>query len=49
MLEEKENNIINKQKELQKEQVELEDIKQEQIKLLESIAGYSKIKQEKWY
>ena len=42
MLEEKENNIINKQKELQKEQVELEDIKQEQIKLLESIAGYSK-------
>ena len=42
MLEEKENNIINKQKELQKEQVELENIKQEQIKLLESIAGYSK-------
>ena len=38
----KENNIINKQKELQKEQVEVEEIKKQQVELLESIAGYSK-------
>lgn len=42
MLEDKENNLINKQKDLQKEQEKVEEIKSEQIKLLESIAGYSK-------
>ena len=42
MLEEKENNLINKQKELQKGQAEVEHIKQEQVDLLEKIAGYSK-------
>ena len=42
MLEEKENNLINKQKELQKGQAEVEKIKQEQVDLLEKIAGYSK-------
>ncbi len=42
MLEEKENNLINKQKELQKGQAEVEQIKQEQVDLLEKIAGYSK-------
>mgnify|MGYP004625439445 FL=1 len=42
MLEEKENNIINKQKELQKEQAEVEEIKKQQIDLLDKIAGYSK-------
>lgn len=42
MLEEKENNIINKQKELQEEMSKVEDIKKEQIDLLEKIAGYSK-------
>lgn len=42
MLEEKENNIIDQQKELQKEQVKIEELKKQQIDLLESIAGYSK-------
>ncbi len=42
MLEEKENSIINKQKEIQKEQEKVEEIKKEQITLLENIAGYSK-------
>lgn len=42
MLEEKENNIINKQKELQEEMSKVEDIKKQQIELLENIAGYSK-------
>jgi len=42
MLEEKENNIIEKQKEIQKEQERTEEIKKEQIELLEKIAGYSK-------
>ena len=42
MLEEKENNLINKQKDIQKEQVEVENIKKEQVELLEKIAGYSK-------
>lgn len=42
MLEEKENNIINKQKDLLKEQEKVEEIKKEQIDLLEKIAGYSK-------
>ena len=42
MLEEKENNIINKQREIQKEQEKVEEIKKEQVTLLEQIAGYSK-------
>lgn len=42
MLEEKENNIINKQREIQKEQDKVEEIKNEQITLLEQISGYSK-------
>ena len=42
MLEEKENNLINKQKSIQDEQVKVEEIKNEQIALLEKIAGYSK-------
>ena len=42
MLEEKENNIINKQRELDREQDKVEDIKKEQINLLEQIAGYSR-------
>ncbi len=42
MLEEKENNIIKKQKDIQNEQAKVEEIKKEQINLLESIAGYSK-------
>jgi ribonuclease Y len=42
MLEEKENNIINKQRELDREQDKVEEIKKEQINLLEQIAGYSK-------
>ncbi len=42
MLEERENNLVNKQREIQKEQDKVEDIKKEQIELLEKIAGYSK-------
>lgn len=42
MLEEKENNLIHKQKEVQDEKVKVDEIKQEQIALLEKIAGYSK-------
>ncbi|MDD3187034.1 MAG: ribonuclease Y [Bacilli bacterium] len=42
LLEEKENNIINKQKSLQDEQVKIEEIKKQQVDLLEKIAGYSK-------
>jgi ribonucrease Y len=42
MLEEKENSLLEKQKEIQKKQVELENAKEEQIKQLEKIAGYSK-------
>lgn len=42
MLEEKENSLINKQKDIQKEQVKVEEIKKQQIDLLENIAGYSK-------
>ena len=42
MLEERENNLVNKQRELQKEQDKVEEIKKEQIELLEKIAGYSK-------
>ena len=42
ILEEKENNLLNKQKEIQKSQDEVEDIKRQQIDLLEKIAGYTK-------
>lgn len=42
MLEDKENNLILKQKEMQEKQLELEETKNEQIKLLEKIAGYTK-------
>src|SRR5574344_1636909 len=42
MVEEKENNIINKQRDIQKEQDKVEEIKNEQITLLEQISGYSK-------
>ena len=42
MLEDKENNLIEKQKDIQNKQVEIEKTKEEQLKLLEKIAGYSK-------
>lgn len=42
MLEEKENMLNNKQKDIQLEQAKVEDIKNEQIKELEKIAGLSK-------
>lgn len=42
MLDEKENNLNQRQKDIQDKQVELEDAKNEQIKQLEKIAGYSK-------
>ena len=42
MLEDKENILIEKQKEIQKEQVKVDEIKQKQIDMLEQIAGYSK-------
>lgn len=42
MLEDKENHLIQKQKDIQDEQAKVEEIKKEQIQLLESIAGFSK-------
>ncbi|MEG2322179.1 MAG: ribonuclease Y [Bacilli bacterium] len=42
MLEERENNLVNKQRDIQKEQDKVEEIKKEQVELLEKIAGYSK-------
>ena len=42
MLETKEDNLLKEQKDIQDKQVELEETKNEQIKLLEKIAGYSK-------
>ena len=42
MIVERENNLVNKQREIQKEQDKVEEIKKEQIDLLEKIAGYSK-------
>ncbi len=42
MLEERENNLIEKQKEIQKDYMEIEEIKNEQVKLLEKISGFSK-------
>lgn len=42
MLEERENNLVNKQRDIQKEQDKVEEIKKQQVDLLEKIAGYSK-------
>lgn len=42
MLEEKENLLINKQKDIQLEQAKVEEIKNEQIKELEKVAGLTK-------
>lgn len=42
MLEERENNLVNKQREILSEQDKVEEIKKEQVELLEKIAGYSK-------
>lgn len=42
MLEDKENKLIEKQKDIQNKQVEIEKLKNEEIELLEKIAGYSK-------
>ena len=42
MLEKKENNLIGRQKDIQKEQEKVEQIKKDQIDLLEKIAGFSK-------
>ena len=42
MLEEKENILIDKQKDIQNEQVKIDEIKKEQIDLLEKISGFSK-------
>ena len=42
MLEEKENILIEKQKDIQNEQVKVEEVKKEQIDLLEKISGFSK-------
>ncbi len=42
MIEDRENNLINKQREIQKEQDKVEEIKKQQVDLLEKIAGYSK-------
>jgi len=47
MLDEKENNLTEKQKDIQNKQVELEKTKEEQLKLLEKIAGYSKAEAKK--
>jgi len=44
LLAEKENDLLNKQKEIQNEQAKVEELKTEQYKLLESIAGYTKEK-----
>lgn len=44
LLDEKEKNIIDKQKDIQEQEANVEKIKEEQIKLLESISGYTKEK-----
>lgn len=44
LLEEKEKNIIDKQKDIQEQEANVEKIKEDQIKLLESISGYTKEK-----
>ena len=45
MLEERENNLIEKQKEVQTEQMEIEEIKNQQIELLEKLLAFLKMKQ----
>ncbi|MDD6323304.1 MAG: ribonuclease Y [Bacilli bacterium] len=47
LLDDKENNLTNKQKEIQERQMELEKAKNEQLKQLEKIAGYTKEKAKK--
>ncbi len=42
MIEDKENSLLEKQKDIQNKQVELEEAKNEQIKQLEKISGYSR-------
>ncbi|MFA5409535.1 MAG: ribonuclease Y, partial [Bacilli bacterium] len=44
MLDQKDNNIVLKQKEIQKTETEMEEIKKQQLALLESISGFSKEK-----
>ena len=47
LLDDKENNLTIKQKEIQERQMELEEAKNEQLKQLEKIAGYTKEKAKK--
>mgnify|MGYP004525104375 CR=1 FL=1 len=42
LLDDKENNILLKQKEIQEEQVKIEDLKKKQMEELESISGFSR-------
>ena len=42
LLDDKENNILLKQKEIQEEQVKVEDLKKKQMEELESISGFSR-------
>jgi ribonuclease Y len=44
MLDEKDNNLVLKQKEIQKAETEMEEIKKQQLDLLEKISGFSKEK-----
>ena len=41
LLEEKENNLLDKQKDIQEKEAKLEEIKKEQLQLLEKISGYT--------
>ena len=41
-LEQKEQNLVEKQNEIQKEQVKIEELKKEQVEMLEKIAGFTK-------
>ncbi|MBE6138925.1 MAG: ribonuclease Y [Firmicutes bacterium] len=44
LLDEKEKNLLDKQKDIQEQEANVEKLKEEQLKLLESISGYSKEK-----
>ena len=44
LLEEKEKNLLDKQKDIQEQEANVEKIKEDQLKLLEEISGYSKEK-----
>ena len=44
LLDEKEQNLLDKQKDIQEQEANVEKLKEEQLKLLESISGYSKEK-----